>query len=247
MRYELHAFKALVPLGIAPLLLAGQCFAANISAPLASSLSSPQKKTDTTTCSLQSTDRSDCAFHFAVSPPHIEVLTGTVVVNGAHMPTSVKKYILKNALHRPWSTNPKEKYLVVCRFNTAIGSHIPTLLECETNKTHIQQQRETRQNFGVSFHGSLGCASAPQVGSGMVPLSPVMESCIVAEVITWAHSHGPTKVLTGMSRLPPAGGSHTFGVKENGKVVSRWIFKKGRLVAVWHLPGYHESKKSNND
>lgn len=231
------------------LVLAGNVFAATSAQSAAAGTSAlAQEKAGAPECSAQSSDRSGCAIRFSMPPPKIVIQTRSVVIGGAHMPVSVKKYMLKNALHRPWSVDPKDRYLVVCRTESKPDTRIPySQLNCETNATHIQLRGASRQDFGTHFQGSVGCSSSPQVHTGKVSIPTIEASCIMAEVVAWAHAQGASRVLIGMSKLPPAGGSHTFIVKNRGKVVSKWIFEKGRLVGVWHPPDNTQDGNSHGN
>lgn len=231
------------------LILAGNVFAATSGQPAAAGTSAQaHKKAGALGCSAQSSDRSGCTIRFSMSPPKIVVQTRSVVIDGAHMPASVKRYMLKNAIHRPWSVDPMDRYLVVCRTESKSDSRIPyNQLNCETNATHIRLRGASRQNFGTHFQGFVGCSSSPQVQTGKASIPTIEASCIMAEVVAWAHAQGASRVLIGMSKLPPAGGSHTFSVKNRGEVVSKWIFEKGRLVGVWHPPNNTQGGNSHGN
>ena len=178
---------------------------------------------------------SGCAIRFVIPPPHIIVGTSSIKIDGVNLPIAVRVYMIENALRRPWSSSVKNRGLMVCRWASSFrGSRIKDRIHCETNEGHAWAARNTRETFGAGAGATTSCASAPAVTAGVVDVSGEMADCIMAEVVRWANAHYPSTILSHMSNMPRAGSDYTVKVKKKGQVTSKWVFEKGRLVAIWH-------------
>lgn len=138
----------------------------------------------------------------------------TIVVNGTKVPLPVALQIIKNALHRPWSNNPKDGDVLVCRTPKMLGSLFHTV-RCETNAEYLLQKRQTETAL------SVGEAHAGDT--------------IPAEVAEWTNSHwvNPGALRRLLSKLPPADSSYSLKIKDHGRVEAEYVFEKGRLVKIW--------------
>jgi len=132
-----------------------------------------------------------------------------MVVDGRNVPAPVALQMLKNALHRSWSSDPKDRDVVVCRTPVMTGSHLHTL-RCETNREYFRTMRKTQ--MGLLTGGGL----------------PANED-------GWSTSHRVNAAALRhlLNKLPPATSSYTLQVKDHGRVEAEYVFKKGRLVKTW--------------
>lgn len=186
-------------------------------------------------CSLQDKDRSGCSIKFVMNPPQIVFNSDYMTIDGAHIPTEVKLYLLKNALHRPWTYEKDKRSLVVCRRGTAVGYLTQVQIYCETNGQHMRAKHG--KDVELDAAGAIDCGAAPEFTAGTVKVPPRLTRCLMAETLRWAEVRNLSTVLAGMSKLPPAGGSRTLRIKRDGQLASKWIFQDGRLVGVWnHVP-----------
>ncbi len=186
-------------------------------------------------CSPQTKQISGCAIRFVIPPPQIIVGTSSIKIDGVKLPVSVREYMVKNALHRPWSTSSEDRGLIVCRWASSFrGSRIKDRIRCESNEGHAWAAKNTQETFGAGAGATTSCATAPTVTAGLVGVSSEMAACIMSEVGKWVNTQYPSRIVSGMSKLPGAGNDYTIKIKEKGQVTSEWIFEKGRLVAVWH-------------
>lgn len=190
-------------------------------------------------CTLQT--RSGCRILFVIRPPKIVLRTGSIALDGEELPLSVMAYLVKNALHRPWSSSPRKRHLMVCRIRHRLGSHIGATLHCETNGLHIRDYEHVQSDLSTAFRsessGSTTCTGSWQAPTGMVKVPPKVAMCLMGEVATWANRYIRSSVLWNtLATVPAAGSSHTFQIHKHGHVVARYVFIKGRLAKVWHAP-----------
>lgn len=143
-----------------------------------------------------------------------------IVVDGTKVPMPVALQMIKNALHRPWSSDPNERDVLVCRTPQMLGSHMHTL-RCETNDQYFKQQERTQLSLYLS--------------------SSHAQSSVTMAVANWTTSHivNPGALHHLLNKLPAAESSYTLRVKNHGQVDAEYTFKKGRLIKIW--------KRANND
>lgn len=150
-----------------------------------------------------------------------------IVVEGVRMPMPVALQMLKNALARPWSGAWKDRNKPVCRTEPMLGSHFSSL-RCQTNLEHFKEASTTQ----------LALDSLPARGSGSegCSLCAALNQAVPVEFVQWASGRriNPAGLHALLAKLPPAGSSYTLEMTDHGRVVSKWVFKKGKLVKVWH-------------
>lgn len=119
--------------------------------------------------------------------------------------------MVKKALKRPWSGDPKDADKLVCRFETMTGSHFQTL-RCQTNRQYFEQQDRTQ----------LGWLTAGAGGN------------LPTQLAGWLNQRtiNPGALLELLKKLPPANASYTLRITSHGKVVAEYVFRDGDLVSI---------------
>ena len=143
-------------------------------------------------------------------------LLGKIVVEGNHLPLPIALEILKTALRSPWDTSWKDRNKIVCRTRGLLDTRIwdRRILFCETNQDFFQAL--------YALHTGL------ETGGPI----PVMEDVNQPEAVRVTRFGLLQRLL---AKVPPAGSSYTLEVTSHGKVISKWVMKKGELVKAWHL------------
>lgn len=155
------------------------------------------------------------------SASHIHHRTGislpTLVVNGQRIPMAIALTYLKTMLRRPWSTSAADLDKTVCRIEPTMGSHFDTM-RCETNRQHFKDAERTRQSL----------MQVRTLGPGS------QFATLYAEVASWIDNRRVNRgaLREMLKKLPPPGSSYTLQVTDHGKVVAKYIVKKGKLVKV---------------
>lgn len=141
----------------------------------------------------------------------------TLVVNGQRIPMAIALTYLKTMLRRPWSTSAADLDKIVCRIEPAMGSHFDTM-RCETNRQHFKSAERTRQSL----------LDVRTLGPG------AQFATLYAEVANWIDNHRVNRgaLREMLKKLPPPGSSYTLQVTDHGKVVAKYIVKKGKLVKI---------------
>lgn len=196
----------------------------------------PQGKKQAKSCDPSKKDLSGCKIRFIIPPPQLIMESSSIEIGEANLPVAVRLYMIKNALHRGWSSSANDRNLMVCRWASDIkGSRIKNRIRCASNAAYAKEAEYTSQNGASSaeYDTSSSCASVPKIRAGLVDVSREMAACIMAEVADWANAHNPSRMMGAMSKLPRPGSDYTVRIKKKGQVVSKWVFEKGRLVAIW--------------
>ncbi len=130
-----------------------------------------------------------------------------LVVNGHRIPMPVALQMAKAALKRPWSSAREDREVLVCRTPELTGSHFRTL-RCQTNAEYFREQDATQLGFLLAMNG------------GVMPMEDVSKGLNDRRI--------NVSVLNALlAKLPPANASYTLQVKDHGKIVTKYVFKKG--------------------
>lgn len=146
-----------------------------------------------------------------------EVMLSPIVVNGQRIPMVIALTYLKTMLKRPWSTSAADLDKIVCRVEPAMGSHLDTM-RCETNRRHLK----VFENTQVSFLNIRSLGDGVRYGTLYVEIANWMDNHVV--------NRGALHEI--LSKLPPPGSSYTLQVTDHGKVVTKYVIEKGKLVKV---------------
>lgn len=154
-----------------------------------------------------------------------------IVIAGQHLPFPIVLQMIKTALGRPWSSARADQDKMVCRFDHALGSHLPTL-RCETNAQYFREMGRTRTYFFLASAGAYGNSPTPEGMSDAIERGRIP---ILAEVADWANgtSINPSALKRLLAKLPPAGSSYTLEITDHGKPVVTYVIKNGELVKVY--------------
>ncbi len=147
-----------------------------------------------------------------------------IVVEGHKIPMPVALQMLKNALHRPWSSTYQDRNVVVCHTPQMMGSHFHTL-RCETNGAHFREQEATQMDLflaGATYSGGL-----QGILSGQIP--------VMAEVANWANQHRINAAVLRalLAKLPPPG----TAIRCRSKTTARWSPAGCSSRASWSASG----------
>ncbi|MGH8225694.1 MAG: hypothetical protein ACRER1_06045 [Gammaproteobacteria bacterium] len=150
-----------------------------------------------------------------------------LVVYGHKIPMPVALQIIKGALKRHWSSAREDRNVLVCTTPQRLGTHLETL-RCQTNEQHYREAQETQLHLAqMNQHAPLN-----------------------VEVANWVNNHRTINVSVLrhlLSKLPSADASYTLQVKDHGKIVTKYEFKKGKLVNVWHSDKQTGRKSSDGN
>jgi|GEM_PF-2475378 len=142
------------------------------------------------------------------------VVLSPIVVHGHKIPKPVALQMVKNALHRSWSSAWEDRDAVVCRTPKITGSSFKRL-RCETNGEHFRRAYRTQMRL------------LPAGPNGTIPAENVADELNLKRI-----NVGALNAL--LAKLPPPGGSYTLQINDHDEPVSRWTFEDGELVKVWH-------------
>ena len=167
--------------------------------------------------------------------PH-EIDTGLVklspiVVDGRHVPFPIALQMVKKALKRPYSSHPKDKNKLVCRFEHIFASHLETLM-CETNAQYFSRASDTQaaieEGESQSYHD-------PSTGQDIDGMQVALErGYFDSDIGNFMDTHPINRgaLMTILHNLPPANASYTLRVLDHGKPVLEYVIKNGELVAI---------------
>ncbi len=149
---------------------------------------------------------------------------GKILVVGQRIqiPAPIVFEIIKAGLGRPWSSAPRDRNLVVCRFRYKLGSHLKdrAVLFCQTNNEHFQFQ--ARHPYYRRF---IGGTTATFSG----PLT--FEEFQTDQM----HLVDPNRLRRLMAKLPPVESRYELEVTHHGHPVSEWFMNQGQLVKVVYI------------
>lgn len=155
-----------------------------------------------------------------------------IVVNGRHVPMPVALQMIKAAVKRPWSSDPRDRNKLVCVFQHIFTSHFETMV-CETNGQHFDRAARTRA--ALEEGESL---SYDRNGESVSGLEVALERGYLQEDIgSFMNQHPMNRgaIMTILHDLPPANSSYTLRVMDHGKAVTEYVIKKGKVVAIRNL------------
>ncbi len=144
---------------------------------------------------------------------------GKILVLGhrIQIPAPIVFEIIKAGLSRPWSSAPRDRNLVVCRFRYKLGSHLKdrAVLFCQTNNEHFQ--REARHFFLNHRHTIQGPLTFEEFQTDQM------------------HLVDPNRLRRLMAKLPPVESRYELEVTYHGHPVSEWFMNQGQLVKVVYI------------